>query len=224
MLVEQNSRNVGPLTPVSSPGGTNNRHLHHHHHHIHLHHNSPTNTTNLSPQNSSSASSTASCNSSSGTSDTSSPMRDDRSQCTPVKEEEEEDMGRTGGKDEKLSALQRLQFALEKNTLFSGLYNKGEAKEKMSSEGKTDFGEFARSKMLSPQSSEDEGDGGGPIMATDYTRSDEDEDMMMMVASPDDENGGSGGSGGNNAGNIFECPLCSVTCNSRHQFNEHLVS
>ena len=255
MLVEQNGRNIaGPLTPVSSPGGgsnssrNTNHHHHHHQHHIHLHHSASQPTSNLSPQTSSSSSSTTSCNSnssSSGTSDTSSPMRDDRSQCTPVKEEREETeedevVERAGAKpEEKFSALQRLQFALEKNTLFSGLYaNGGEVKEGVNSEkkGKTDFGDFGvrrrTNKMLSmgtPQSSDDEGGvGGGPMMnAEDYSRSDEDEDMMM-VASPEEENdnesNGTGGGNGNNAGNIFECPLCSVTCNSRHQFNEHLVS
>ncbi|CAG7734849.1 unnamed protein product [Allacma fusca] len=204
MLVEQSSR-VSPLTPVSSPPGS---HLHHH-----LSHSS-----HLSPQTSQSSEASSSPRDDSSTSG---------SHSTPMKT-----LQSSGEHEspENFSALQRLQFALEKNSLFSSMYGKGHTMGKSGSlspgadTASRCFPHDSDSKLMAkiplgtPQSSDkSEGDPDENYRRTDMKINIDEHLVQTPTASPN---------GSIETPNVFQCPFpfCSIACDSKHQFNEHLVS
>jgi len=107
-----------------------------------------------------------------------------------------------------LSALQRLEFALERNSLFSKLLQEN-------AEGP----EGTTARLVKPcPSSASSCNSDSPNAKHDNNSSDHSGGRMKThtpASSPDD--------GTNPTNIIFQCPLCSVICNSRHEFNEHLV-
>jgi hypothetical protein len=120
---------------------------------------------------------------------------------------------RTVSHHQGLSALQRLEFALERNSLFSALMNEADdASATQSSKGRL-------VKPCPSSTSSCASDTVPHIKLENNNGSDNSSDTGMKThtpaSSPDD--------GTSPANIIFQCPLCSVVCNSRHEFNEHLV-
>jgi len=103
---------------------------------------------------------------------------------------------------EDFSALQRLQLALERNALFSTLLNENDGNEPSRLIKPCQ----SSSSSSNPDSPEDKNHSAGSIA----------NGIRTPASSPDDST--------NTANIIFQCPLCSVVCSSRYQFNEHLVS
>jgi hypothetical protein len=108
-----------------------------------------------------------------------------------------------GRSSQEFSALQKLQFALSENGLFSSVL-----------QGKD---EDDRRLMIKPcQSSSSSNFSNSPDEANDGEMHSSPSPNEMKVLIPD--------MSPNNSTNIFECPLCTIICSSRHDFNEHLVS
>ena len=114
---------------------------------------------------------------------------------------------------EDLSPLQRLQFAIERNSLFSNLFNGGGGLD----EGRT------RAELSSPNHGIKEEQlstvqSQSPVVSVSAKKNRAVTPVEpTYVPSPV-------GSPNSDPANIFQCPLCSIVCNGRHSFNEHLVS
>ncbi|CAL8143843.1 unnamed protein product [Orchesella dallaii] len=128
------------------------------------------------------------------------------------------------------SALQRLQYALESNTLFSTYFHETDTEHLEQQISKTfpPLGSPTDS-LMNSSNPKDDSDEGAEEMQEDlhddehHAPSPHDGNAMGIVSSPT----GSPNSTSNNnnlANTIFQCPLCAVVCSSRHDFNEHLVT
>lgn len=103
---------------------------------------------------------------------------------------------------EDLSPLQRLQFAFERTTILPNIFNGHEI-----SNAITEQETFERS-TPSPRSVQNSSQ--DPTLTHLGIKG-------MDLAPPSQESPNS------DPANIFQCPLCSIVCNGRHSFNEHLV-
>lgn len=105
---------------------------------------------------------------------------------------------------QEFSALQRLQYALARDSLFSTmLQNSEESDQRLVKPCHS-----SSSSSSLPNSPEDAREINSPLSPTRMT-------IQLPAESPNDS-----------STNIFQCPvhMCAMLCNSRHDFNEHLVS
>jgi len=198
MLVEQNTA----VTQLS-PGGP--RETHHH-----------SSSSELSPQ---------SCSTSSSLASNQSPLHNASSTDTPTKANNNSS---PNSKDQDFSALQRLQFAFDKNSLLSSFFNQAK------NQTEDNLTEHQRRMFMAPNqnmviahnahrsSPENYSNSNELMMSPSYNEREHQQKLLSpVVGDQDHENSNEGD---DKSVNVFQCPLCSIQCSSRHDFNEHLVS
>jgi len=114
---------------------------------------------------------------------------------------------------EDLSPLQRLQYAFEQTTILSNLFQGQKGGDVAAAERPE-----RPSSLPSPPTPtyrECQRDRGVTHLSSPYAGTKGAEGKQPIPTPP--------GSPNSDPANIFQCPLCSIVCNGRHSFNEHLV-
>ncbi|ODN01524.1 Protein hunchback [Orchesella cincta] len=125
------------------------------------------------------------------------------------------------------SALQRLQYALESNTLFSTYFHETDNEHLEQQISKTYPNLSPNGSLINSSNTRDDSDETAEEIQEDHldehhAPSPRNGSEMGVVSSPTGSPNSTGN--GNLANTIFQCPLCAVVCSSRHDFNEHLVT